>query len=249
MRESEVATEIKVQGLTEAHGLLWQAYTRPSSLSPALVNGVRVHCGMTPLPGASLPSANALAEHMQRLWGEMAEARGWRHVPLKKNFNPRRRASGHEAGQVIWHWTGGAGDAVRLGNFWNGGDRQASSHAGVDEHGVCWYIHPLWTTWHVPGHNSWSIGVDICAPPKVTQRKAAEARGIYVGDLDSKWLKLDPRIAEEAGKFRKILDVACPQSLSPSTHRWLTPKSRPEELLPWEPDMLRAGAIDATGSP
>jgi len=234
--------------LAHKHGLLWQAFTRPSSLSAALVQGVRAHCGLPTIPGASLPTPAMLASEMIRTWEAMAKEYGWRYVELRRNFTQKRRLSGHPMGQLVWHWSGGAGDAVRLGNFWNGGDRQASSHFGVDEHGITWYLHPLWSAWHVPNHNAWTIGADVCAPPLLSQQKQATQRGVFVGLTgDKKYLALDPRIAAAAGELRRVLDICCPSGdpkLSPTTHRWLTPKSRPTELMPWEPDLKAAGAID-----
>jgi hypothetical protein len=234
--------------LAHKHGLLWQAYTRPSSLSPVLVQGVRVHCGLPTIPGSQIPSPDVLAREMNRTWEAMAKEYGWRHVALQRSFTPKRRASGRAMGQLVWHWSGGAGDAVRLGNFWNEGDRQASSHFGVDEHGIAWYLHPLWSAWHVPQHNAWTIGADVCAPPLLSQQKQAERRGVFVGLTDDKkYLALDPRIAAVAGELRRILDICCPSGdplVSPTTHRWLTPQSRPTELLPWEPVLKENHAID-----
>jgi hypothetical protein len=229
----------------KAHGLLWEAYSRPASLSQALVLGVRGICGLPVVPGSGLPHVDTLAAHMVRIFEQVVQEHGWRQVPLQRNFTQRRRNMGHsQLGQLVWHWTGGTGDAVRLGKYWNGGERQASSHAGVDEHGICWYLHPLWSAWHVPGHNGWTIGVDVCAPPLLTQAGAAQARGIHVGEHGNRWLRLDPRIAAAAGEFRRACDIMFPSRLSPTTHRWLAPRSRPTELLPWELTLQQAGALD-----
>ena len=116
-----------------------------------------------------------------------------------------------------------------------------SSHAGVDEHGVVWYAAPHYVTYHAGAANGAWIGVDICAPILAGGRAAAEARGIFVGEVEydgKTCLALDPRIAAYAAEAQRLVaDVTGGDQWT--DHAAVDP-ARKWDVIPWRPTLSDA---------
>jgi hypothetical protein len=195
--------------------------------------------------------AAALAA-LESAWQDVCASRVWVYRRVGRQV-PRRDAV-HTA---IWHWPGGTDTADTLGDRWKRNDLRSgvSSHCGIDERGVVWYAAPHMRTNHARGHNTHTIGIDICVPILERDRAAAEMRGVFVGVRDyvsgiapnggrhrHRALDLDSHVAARCGALRRGLDDAL-WALAWVDHHRVDPNNK-WDCGPWEHTLLMHGAID-----
>ena len=189
---------------------------------------------------------------LDEAWAEVCARHGWTWRPVGRQV--RRDIVPTLA---VWHWPGDTSTAESLGRKWarNEGASNVSSHCGIDETGVVWYAGPHMRTNHAAGHNTHTLGLDICVPVLVRDKANAERRGVYVGDRV--WtsetmpnggrhrhhiLDLDPHVAAACGTLRRAVDEEL-AGLRWVDHMHVDPNRKPD-CGPWRNDLAAHGAHD-----
>jgi len=151
-------------------------------------------------------------EKLDKLFLEECEFYGWRLMPApekksrERNF-PESRIEGE---RVIWHWPGSGRSAESLGRLWTSDSRTVSSHAGVDEKGIIWYVMPHRVSYHAGKSNGNSLGIDICSPPLADSKSisAAKERGIYKElTEDGKYQLLHPDVLRNVSFISRAINI------------------------------------------
>jgi N-acetyl-anhydromuramyl-L-alanine amidase AmpD len=142
--------------------------------------------------------------------------------------------------KIFLHWSGGAGDARKLAEYYANQDptRKSSAHWAVDENGAFQILEHDTIAWHVVGHNADSIGVDICQYPfydKIGQA-AAYKRGLTLKPAEKPYGALDPRIQKHTVALLVLLKSRYPSATILSHHEATPGKI---DIIPWKAGILR----------
>jgi len=174
-------------------------------------------------------------EELDRSFLDECEFYGWvwDPAPTRKTRERDFPKSPIAGTRVIWHWPSSGRSAESLGKLWRTDSRIVSSHAGVDEKEIRWYVMPHRVSFHAGNANGNSIGIDICSPPLTNEQgiKAAKDRGIYMGlTEDKKYQLLHPEILSKVSLVSRAIEIWADYKFQ--DHAFVDP-GRKVDCIPW----------------